>query len=38
MRDFEECRKAASSSDVQAQFDLEEMYSLGLGGNGLSCS
>lgn len=26
MRDFEECRKAASSSDVQAQFDLEEMY------------
>ena len=28
MRDFEECKKAALSGDVQAQFDLGDMYSL----------
>ena len=29
MRDFEECGEAAFSGDVQTQFDLENMYSLG---------
>lgn len=28
MRDFEECKKAAMSGDVQAQFDQGDIYSL----------
>ena len=32
MRDFEVCKKAALSGDVQAQFDLGDMYSQGQDG------